>query len=661
MATTKSKKVAKQSTEKSPIRILDARPDSLDFRDLMYIPTLVEVPSQILLSDYQKHGLPVLDQGAEGACTGFGLATVVNYLLSVRRIAADPTPSSPRMLYEMARRYDEWPGESYSGSSARGAMKGWHKHGVCAEAMWPYQSDEQQHNLNEARIGDALKRPLGAYFRVNHKNLVAMHAALAEVGILYATAFVHEGWIDGNPVGPIPYSEKMIGGHAFAIVAYDAEGFWIQNSWGTTWGLNGLGRISYDEWLQNGTDVWVARLGVAINLTRTMSLAATHADTAGQSAYYSFPDLRPHIISVGNDGNFENRGNYATSKQGVATLFEREIPLAVDSKGYRHLMLYAHGGLVEAQGAVQRVADYLPRMQASKIYPLSFVWHSDYWSTIKNILQDAFSRRRPEGVLDMAKDFMLDRLDDALEPLARMFTGKAAWDEMKENALRATTLKSGAGYFVCQQVGKLVKKYPDIKVHLVGHSAGSIFLAPMVAALNSEGVTIESTTLWAPACTIELFKQYYLPALGQGIKRTAFFVLSDQVEQDDHCANIYHKSLLYLVSNAFEDKPRIPLFREGEPLLGMQKFLIADEKLSALFKSKTIELVISPNAEDDGSVFASGSRTHGGFDDDSATVNATILRMLGKSSSKNELRMGFHRSASSLRERRIKVDSKRGI
>lgn len=29
----------------------------------------------------------------------------------------------------MARRYGEWPGENYEGSSARGAMKGWHQHG----------------------------------------------------------------------------------------------------------------------------------------------------------------------------------------------------------------------------------------------------------------------------------------------------------------------------------------------------------------------------------------------------------------------------------------------------------------------------------------------------------------------------------------------------
>lgn len=75
-----------------------------------------------------------------------------------------------------------------------------------------------------------------------------MHAALAEVGILYATATVHSGWV-------IPLETTPLGGHAFAIVAYDTQGFWIQNSWGPDWGLRGLAHISYDDWLSNGTDV----------------------------------------------------------------------------------------------------------------------------------------------------------------------------------------------------------------------------------------------------------------------------------------------------------------------------------------------------------------------------------------------------------------------
>ena len=66
------------------------------------------------------------------------------------------------MLYEMARQHDRWPGEDYEGSSARGAMKGWHKHGVCGEEDWPYKPNSPG-SLTALRQQKALQHTLGAY------------------------------------------------------------------------------------------------------------------------------------------------------------------------------------------------------------------------------------------------------------------------------------------------------------------------------------------------------------------------------------------------------------------------------------------------------------------------------------------------------------------
>jgi hypothetical protein len=259
---------------------------------------------------------------------------------------------------------------------------------------------------------------------------------------------------------------------------------------------------------------------------------------------------------------------------------------------------------------------------------------------------------------------MLDRLDDALEPLARMFSGKAAWDEMKENALAASQSSQGGARAVVGHVKRLLEKLPKAqvpKIHIVGHSAGSIFHGPLITALNDAGVDVESCTLWAPACTIELFKQHYLPAIKKKrIKRFALFALSDKAEQDDQCANIYHKSLLYLVSHAFEDKPRIPLFRDGVPILGMEKFLRKDAELMALFKGGNADLVISPNNKAVNSIDASTSLHHGDFDDDGATVKATLRRILGDGVAKSGA-ISFQRSASSLRESRVRTDKAAGF
>ncbi len=607
---------------------MNARPDTLDFRDLMYTPTLIEVPTHIPLGDYLDYKVPVLDQGREGACTGFGLATVANYLLLRRRVIPDNVPVSARMFYDLARRYDEWPGEDYSGSSARGAMKGWQKHGVCSEAAYPYQAKKGsvRPGLTDERVADASHRPLGAYFRVNHKDLIAMHAAIAEVGALYATATVHEGWGGVAADGIIPQSPAITGGHAFAIVAYDDEGFWLQNSWGPTWGRAGFGRISYDDWLANGTDVWVARLGAPLSLRHSQSTATAHSATAGQSAAYSFADLRPHIVSVGNNGELKPGGDYGSRPEELAQIFEEDIPRVTQGWDRTRVLLYAHGGLVSERAAVQRLAEYRPALLASGVYPLAFIWRTDYWTTITNVLQDAVSRRRPEGVLDAAKDFMLDRLDDALEPLARVFTGKAAWDEMKQNALKAGSA-GGAAVLVADHLKALAARLRNLEIHLVGHSAGAILHAPVVGLLAERGLKIETCTLWAPACTVALFREAYVPALQKKlIGKLAVYALKDKSEQDDNCARIYNKSLLYLVSNAFEDKERIPLARDGVPILGMEKWFDGD--LRKTFDRFGADLVLAPNTEPGESLDASEARHHGDFDDDQKTVVSTFRRIV---------------------------------
>lgn len=620
-------------------RRLNVRRDTVDFRDLMYAPTLVEVGARLPLDTFRKAGVPVLDQGEEGACTGFGLATVAHYLLRTRDIYPDRKKISPRMFYAMARRYDEWPGEAYDGSSCRGAMKGWHKHGVCEEALWRHDPRRPDFVLSDRRAADAQLRPLGAYFRVNHKDLVAMHAAITETGVLYASADVHSGWDEVGRGGIIRFDDKvrMLGGHAFAIVAYDEKGFWIQNSWGRDWGGEGFARISYADWLKNGSDVWVARLGVPVELEAREAATTTAFSVSRRAKAYAYDEIRPHVVSLGNDGQLRPGGNIGTGPEQVRRIIREELPRISKGWNRRRVVLYAHGGLVSEDAAVQRVAEYRRVMLDAQCYPLAFVWHSDFWSTLGNMLREATRLRRPEGVLDAAKDFMLDRLDDALEPIARKLTGKAAWDEMKENAQLATESVTGGARLVLDELATLARSDAKVEIHLVGHSAGSIFHAPLVRRLTEArgsgglGLPIASCTLWAPACTMQLFEQAYLPAIESGaIRQFALYTLTDRAEQDDHCARIYNKSLLYLVSHAFERRARIPLFRpEGEALLGMAKFVERHDRLKKLIASRKIAWVQAPNDRPEGSTEASTAHEHGGFDDDRATVRSTLLRILG--------------------------------
>lgn len=664
-------------------RNLNARPDTVDFRDQLFIPTLVEVPVERPLEEYLKcyrkatrKNVPILDQGQEGACTGFGLAAVCDYLLGTRSFGAKSEIVSARMLYEMAKRYDEWRGEDYDGSSARGAMKGWHKHGVCSELEWPYSTAEAAPDLSTSRAEDAVTRPLGAYFRVNHKDIVAMHAAIAEVGVLYATADVHTGWDDVDPkTGRIVHQPTRTGGHAFAIVGFDLNGFWIQNSWGEDWGKKGFGHLSYADWLENGYDVWVARLGAPICLDDVQVLGDKQG--ALRTAKVSFPDLRRHIVSIGNDGGLRKSGTYGTSEDDVRRIFAESIPAATKNWRKTRILLYAHGGLVPEENAIQRVQDYLQPLLEAEVYPVAFIWKTDFWTTLKNILEDCVKRRRPDERVGGAKDFLLDRLDDTLERLARMLGGKAVWGEMKENAALASMRETGGARLVARCLAELAANQ-SVEVHVAGHSAGSIFMGPLVQLLttpegtaipaeslkdetgrsweptNGMGLTVKTCTLWAAACTTGLFKAAYLPAIQAGkLAAPTLFSLTDSAEQDDNCASIYNKSLLYLVSNAFEKEPRKFFHKDGWPILGMDKFIQKDAVLSKLVRNETIDYVLSPNAEPEGSIDAARSSHHGDFDDDRATVLATLGRILGRKTAQGDIT--FERSARSTGERRRKL------
>ncbi len=613
-----------------------ARPDIIDFRDVMYQPSLKEVPIELPLETYRKHKLPILDQGEEGACTGFGLAAVVNYLLLTRKVYTDKTPVSPYMLYENARRYDEWRGENYEGSSARGAMKGWHKHGVCNSSNWK----DRNGRLSLAVAKDALNRPLGVYYRIKTNDLVSIHNALAEVGILYATANVHTGWervlSAGEKAGIIPFSlkEEEAGGHAFAIVGYTKDGLWIQNSWGSKWGFAGYALIAYDDWLKNANDVWVARLGVPIQLDADNAVSKIQASRQMQITT-SFL-LRPHVISIGNDGMLKHSGRFGTDERDLQKRFEPGSTFETITHNWKkkRIVIYAHGGLVDEDSALETLSQNREAMIHSNCYPVMFIWHSDALSTIGNIVKQAIYGKEQDESRIKSFNWLSDRWDESIEVLARPI-GRKMWNEMKENAIMATRLvsdnsfnaKGGAKLFLDELV-KLMDQDESVEVHFVAHSAGSIFIAGMIDYLHAKKKEIESCTLWAPACTMDVFNKSYAPALKEKtIKRSALFTLSDSLERDDTASPLYRKSLLYLVSNSFEEKAS-PFNDEDEKILGMEKFSASYAGFFAT-ENRHIRVVADREVNESKFKLTSNAKRHGDFDNDPATRKSTLRFILG--------------------------------
>jgi Papain family cysteine protease len=593
--------------------------DSFDARDLIYRPSLINLPEQ-LLPDWS--GLHILDQKQEGACTGFGLAALINYLLHQRR--ADDRVSA-RMLFEMARRYDQWAGNNYDWSSARGAMKGWYKHGVCSQAVWPNHKASSQ-ELTAARQQDALRYPLGAYYRVlPHRN--DLMAALNETGVAFAAAATHDGW-DAPDRGRIVFDPQAPAGtgHAFAIVGYTATHLIVQNSWGRGWGgavLGGQARAglalwSHEDFERNVWDLWVARLALPVESLGALRSNYTMAGQGSRRTESGPPpsEVSRHLIHI-DDGGFDHAGDYPSTEASARELIDAKID-AAKARGELTLLMYAHGGLNSVDDVARRTRKWRDVIDGNRLEHFHWMWETGFMAELKDVVfgKDKFSDERAGGPGDW-KDKLLEKLTRAL--------GKALWSEMKDDAQLAFRSNAQAGARVLQMVGEALTRVggiPQQRLTLCGHSAGAIWVAHLLEAWHRlvPDFHVDQVVLLAPACRVSLFESHIAPhALAGRVGKVTLMQLPDEHERKDNVARVYGKSLLYYVSNACEE-------REGvTPILGMQRFNPQWSATMAALKAQgRLDLVTATVDQD-----ASRATTHGGFDNDVHTMNRLLAIALG--------------------------------
>jgi len=644
----------------------DARPDRIDYRDREYQPALVSLPDHYPEADFIAKELPgytkslILNQGREGSCTGFGLAAVINYLLwrKNREARLRTEAVSAAMLYQLARIYDEWPGEDYEGSSCRGAMKGWHKHGACLAKHWPYKAGKKLKPAPDWSR-DAALRPLGAYYRINKDSVADMQAAINEVGAIYCSAIVHSGWFvdksdKGLPV--IQQTGKTSGGHAFALVGYEPRGFIVQNSWGPNWGFHGFALLPYGDWIQNGSDAWVAVLGApmtVIDTRRSYSSSSLedhvsgktqwfwNSNSSGEPKRYANPKVEPcsedhayeHSIVLGNDGRPLNRFADLPSAHEAVKEACFTLPLEwLRKQATPRIAIYAHGGLNEERASVTRV-------------PIFITWKTGFGESVSGIIKDAVAQYMPgrsevraEGFMDWAKE-RLRQLKDAknrvVELACEKVLVKAIWAQMKQNADASCGPDAGLS-LLAAHLAQLTKQLPKLEVHLVGHSAGSIILGHFLDRLRRKKLKATTCSLYAPACTVEFALDKYVGALRKRVLRKQglhFDILSDERERADSVGP-YGKSLLYLVSRALETVHKKALLgmaaawsekEESEDVWhsGEKPFVRAWRKAASDFP-----LRIHTKSR---AMISTGTKKipigHGSFDNDVDVVEKTLVRI----------------------------------
>ena len=276
--------------------------------------------------------------------------------------------------------------------------------------------------------------------------------------------------------------------------------------------------------------------------------------------------------------------------------------------------LYAHGGLTDERTAAKTASTWIELLKGAQVFPIFFMWESGILETIENEIRDWLrdhGRMPTGGPLEALDRFWSDRV----EAVARIIA-KSHWDELKENARLLTDNAQGGARLLFDRLGAIRN---DIRLHVIGHSAGAIIDAHMIdRAITRDGWTIDSVSLMAPASRIDLFRERLLAHLAAGrIARMAQFHLSDQVEDNEggmRVALLYKRSLLYMISNGLEES-------RGVAIQGMAKFFDADIAPLGL---PNLQARVAPASP------ATGATKHGAFEDDAHTQQSVIANILGQ-------------------------------
>ncbi len=581
-------------------RLLDARKDRLDLRDRVYRPVLKSLPPAYpdvtqmdeVIKCYRDDDM-ILDQGESGACTGYALASVINYLLWGRAIqkndldfidyplAVKSQKVSPKMLFNLARIYDEWDGEDYEGSSCRGAMKGWHKHGVCPEEYWRFDEDEPRENWDL----ESVEHPLGAYYRIERESISDIQSALCEVGALYASATVHDGWweVECKQSGDVLDVEKDLpkifyedfprGNHAFMIVGYTRYGFIIQNSWGKTWGNCGFALLSYHDWLANGLDVWVSVMGVPVEVRRTSrtisATALSKVSVLRKKSIGSEEEAYSHTLVLNANGRAKHTMiNTSELERSVEIIsYEKVKKWLEKSNKNRKIMIYALGGLENEKESIVKIQRLLPYFLENGIYPLFLTWQKSYLAAIEKSIEGMCLE--DESISQETID--PEALNRAIESYGREIATRGIWAEIKEKSLNANRKKikgfddkkSGALYSLTMALKRLDEEYNGrLELHAMAHSAGSQLLATSwLTQLGKHKMKLHSFHLLSPTLSVPDANSFMIKAHQKKVfekPNVYLYLLNQEMEARDHVGRYSH-SLLCLISRSLEKIHKTPL------------------------------------------------------------------------------------------------------
>ncbi len=252
--------------------IRDYHPDSLHCGSVSPTPVSYETP---ITTIYHQHHKP--------ACGSHMLAGIINTLFGV--------VSSPKMAWDEIKFIDTIPPED--GTDLTAIAKVASNVGVCDLSLCPNTSEDnvsltdytKVSNITNEMVLNALPRKVSHYAFIDNPTFQQIKDNIYKFKVVALLVGCGDGWYRDRMNKP-SYAEKDVcplrlghyqSGHFVYAYGFDENFVYFVNSWGTSWGRNGIGYFD-DTYIPNVLEMGTFSIGSKFIFTQDLMYGLQTAD-----------------------------------------------------------------------------------------------------------------------------------------------------------------------------------------------------------------------------------------------------------------------------------------------------------------------------------------------------------------------------------------------
>ena len=207
-------------------------------------PTIVNATALPASVDLSQYNPPVGDQKGVESCTSWATGYYLRGWYATRDGYFPAGSYAPMYLYSQIV------GGQNVGTTFAANFTILQQQGIDTRADYTQGDYDYTDRPTAAESSNALHIKLASYNEVDGSNLQTYIESTLAAGNPVVVALPIYPEFDhasaANPLVSLPQpGETSRGGHVVFASKYDANGLWIENSWGTSWGLNGWAELSW--------------------------------------------------------------------------------------------------------------------------------------------------------------------------------------------------------------------------------------------------------------------------------------------------------------------------------------------------------------------------------------------------------------------------------